>query len=120
MATRNYWERFSCPICGEGFTLAQWEVRHNGRNGEEYHKDCCPECKDGTAYDEEVICAACGLPITGEDYANRVWGHEPGCNPEADGHEGCDCDLEYHEACAPAGSYTEEPWPDLRGKVIAA
>lgn len=53
MATRNYWERFSCPICGEGFTLAQWEVRHNGRNGEEYHKDCCPECKDGTAYDDD-------------------------------------------------------------------
>ncbi len=49
----NYWEGFICPVCGEGFTLAQWEERHNGKNGEEYHEECCPECKDGTAYDED-------------------------------------------------------------------
>ena len=49
----EYWEGFTCPICGEGFTLKQWDKRHNGRNGEEYHDTCCPECKDGTADDED-------------------------------------------------------------------
>lgn len=44
----NYWEGFICAVCGEGFTLAQWEERHNGRDGEEYHEECCPDCKDGT------------------------------------------------------------------------
>ncbi len=73
----NYWEGFICPVCGEGFTLAQWEERHNGKNGEEYHKECCPECKDGTAYDDEeddedntdiVTCSDCGEIYNGVDY----------------------------------------------------
>jgi uncharacterized Zn finger protein (UPF0148 family) len=49
----NYWEGFICPVCGEGFTLKQWEKRHNGKNGEEYHEECCPECKDDIAYLDE-------------------------------------------------------------------
>jgi uncharacterized protein YbaR (Trm112 family) len=49
----KYWERFTCPICKKGFTLEQWDKRHNGRNNEEYHEDCCPECKDGIVYDED-------------------------------------------------------------------
>jgi len=49
----NYWVEFLCAVCGEGFTLEQWDVRHTGRNGEEYHEECCPECKDGTAYDDD-------------------------------------------------------------------
>lgn len=70
----------------------------------------------------EIICAACGLPITGEDYEDRVWGHEPDClaNTDPEAWQECGCDLEYHWDCAPEEECTEEPWPDLRGKVIAA
>lgn len=50
-----------------------------------------------------IICAACGLPITGRDYKERHWGHEEGCprhdDPDAD--IDCDCDLEFHPACCP-------------------
>lgn len=42
----NYWEGFTCPVCDKGFTLEQWDKRHNGKNGEEWHEGCGPECKD--------------------------------------------------------------------------
>lgn len=51
----NYWEGFICPICNQGFTLAQWEDRRSGDNGEEYHEDCCPECNDPIDDDEGDI-----------------------------------------------------------------
>lgn len=37
-------EGYRCAVCDQPFTVEEWEDRHNGRNGEEYHADCCPEC----------------------------------------------------------------------------
>ena len=51
----------------------------------------------------QIICAACGLPITGEDLEDRHWGHEPDCprREDPDAEDSCDCDLEYHAECCP-------------------
>lgn len=49
-----------------------------------------------------VTCAVCGLPIEGEDYNKRHWGHEKGCpNRKKPDSVNCYCDLEYHAACCP-------------------
>lgn len=91
----NYWEGFICPICGEGFTLAQWEVRHNGDNGEEYHEDCCPECNehptDCTCDDCADVLRSAGYTLLGDDededeYCGNCGALRPDCkcNDEQD------------------------------------
>jgi len=52
--------------------------------------------------DYVLICDACGLPIVGDDYDNRHWGHEDGCpNKKKPDSVDCCCDLEYHADCCP-------------------
>ena len=55
----------------------------------------------------ELICAACGKPIEGDDLDDRHWGHEKNC-PNHGGKDSidkveywCDCDLDYHAECCP-------------------
>jgi transcriptional regulator with XRE-family HTH domain len=53
-------------------------------------------------YDEMIICAACGEPITGDDLDNRHDGHEEGCpNRDEPDSAYCECGLDYHEKCCP-------------------
>lgn len=55
----------------------------------------------------EVICAVCGLPITGKDYDDRHTGHEEHCPrygediDEEPEDVACFCDVNYHAACCP-------------------
>lgn len=69
----------------------------------------------------ELICAACGKPIEGDDLDDRHWGHERSCpnhpSNQVEDEDGelvsidaggqlvdmvdCDCDLEYHAVCCP-------------------
>lgn len=63
---------------------------------------------------QTIFCAVCNLPITGDDYNNRHWGHEEGCpNRRRPDSVDCSCDLEYHAACCPdcngATAQDEEP-----------
>lgn len=66
--------------------------------------------------EQNCNCAGCGKPITGEEYGDRQWRHEPDC-PNVNGDSTCWCDLEYHAACAPddddsrlGGETTDEQW----------
>lgn len=35
-----------CAECGEPFTVAEWDERHSGDDGEDLHEECCPVCAD--------------------------------------------------------------------------
>lgn len=35
-----------CATCGEPITGPDYDARHWGSDGEEYHAGCCPECKE--------------------------------------------------------------------------
>lgn len=33
-----------CPICGDTFTLTEWERRHSNSDGVDVHGECCDVC----------------------------------------------------------------------------
>jgi hypothetical protein len=58
---------------------------------------------------EIICCYVCSKPITGADYDNRHWWHEPDCPnyrlnlglDDAGEWVECECDIETHEGCVP-------------------
>jgi DNA-directed RNA polymerase subunit RPC12/RpoP len=46
-------EGYVCDVCGKPFAAEEWEERHWGDEGEEYHEACCPICAEEDEEDEE-------------------------------------------------------------------
>ena len=42
----------TCDACGKPFTKQEWDERHWGPYGEEWHEACCPVCQ---ADDDEAV-----------------------------------------------------------------
>lgn len=49
----TWWMDYECDVCGNGF-IDEWDYdnRHTGLNGEEYHDSCCPDCNEGWKLEE--------------------------------------------------------------------
>lgn len=58
--------------------------------------------------ESELFCDVCGQPIDPD--GGYCWGHEEDCprREDPDAAEGCDCDLNWHEACCPECNEEEE------------